>query len=77
MVTAVAAPPEEHDPRPLYVLVLEEKLDKLEQGLEEVRGWLSNPDWPTFGPGIGPGPGDPGRMAARLAVSQAIEVIGR
>lgn len=42
-------------------------------GRETVIGWLSNPGWPEFGPGIGSGPLDPGRMAARAAAEQVLE----
>jgi hypothetical protein len=41
-------------------------------GLDTVRGWLANPNWPEFGPGIGRGPLDPGRVAARGAVEQVL-----
>lgn len=47
-----------------------------EDGLDVVRGWLADPQWPQFGPGIGRGPLDPGRMAARAAVQQVLDVLG-
>lgn len=43
--------------------------------IDEVRGWLDNPEWPLFGPGIGRGPGDPGRVSARMAVEQVLDVL--
>ena len=40
-----------------------------------IRGWLANPEWPMFGPGIGGGPANPGRMAARAAAAQCLDTV--
>ena len=43
---------------------------------DEIRRWLEDPLWPQFGPGIGSGPLDPGRTAARAAAQQCLDVLG-
>ena len=40
-----------------------------------VRGWLSDAMWPRFGPGIGIGPFDAGRMAARASAEQVLDTV--
>jgi hypothetical protein len=40
-----------------------------------VSDWLNDPEWPRFGPGIGVGSLDPGRMAARAAVQQVLDAL--
>jgi hypothetical protein len=42
---------------------------------DQIRKWLADPLWPQFGPGIGPGPLDPGRHAARAAATQCLDVL--
>jgi hypothetical protein len=42
---------------------------------KELQRWLDNPNWPEFGPGIGRGPLDAGRMAARTTLKQVMNTI--
>ena len=50
--------------------------ERIRAAVDVVRGWLANPEWPIFGPGIiADGPFDAGRMAARAAAQQVIDAI--
>jgi len=51
------------------------RADALREAAERVRGWLSDQEWPHFGPAIGRGPFDPGRMAARAAAEQCLAIL--
>lgn len=58
------------------VLAIEaEAIAQERERLAAAVGWLKDPLWPHFGPGIGPGPHDPGRVAARAAAQQVLALM--